>query len=204
MSSAVKAVLIDFARHELSGDEDKLTQSVPDGDPLAAFTVELGEIRAKAAAAQEKLRSAVATVRSPDGAVSVTLGPSGVLQDLRFGARAYERSPQALSGLVMQLIGRAQQKISAEVADAFSGLVGEGSAARELLDEFLPAPEPGEEAHPDDGGPVPARPEAGERPPAPPQHRPPAPPDPPQPQRGQPRRRPRLAPEEDPGDSNPW
>jgi len=161
-----------------------LTQSVPDGDPLAAFGAELGDIRAKAAAAQEKLRSAVASVQSPDGAVSVTVGPSGVLQDLRFGPRAYERSPQALSGVVLQLIGRAQQKVSAQVADAFSGMVGENSAARELLGEFLPEPAP--EPEPDRSTPQPA---AEERPP---------------PQRGQPRRRPRPAPEEDDGESNPW
>ncbi|WIX85290.1 YbaB/EbfC family nucleoid-associated protein [Amycolatopsis sp. DG1A-15b] len=173
-----------------------MTQSMPSGgDPLAAFTVELEEIRAKAAAAQEKLRSAVATVRSPDGAVTVTVGPSGVLQDLRFGPRAYERSPQTLSGLVLQLIGRAQQKVSAEVADAFSGMVGENSAARELLDEFLPEPEP-------DAGGASAPRQAPEEPPAPPQHRPQ--PGPQQPQRGQPRRRPRQAPEEDDGESNPW
>ena len=158
-----------------------MTQSVPDGDPLAAFGAELGDIRAKAAAAQEKLRSAVASVQSPDGAVSVTVGPSGVLQDLRFGPRAYERSPQALSGVVLQLIGRAQQKVSAQVADAFSGMVGENSAARELLGEFLPEPEP----EPDRSTP---QPPAEERPP---------------PQRGQPRRRPRP-PEEDDGESNPW
>jgi DNA-binding protein YbaB len=183
-------------------DEDKVTQSVPPGggagDPFAAFTVELAEIRARAAAAQEKLRSAVATVQSPDGAVSVTLGPSGVLQDLRFGPRAYERPPQALSGLVLQLIGRAQQKVSAQVADAFSGMVGENSPARELLDEFLPAPEPGEPPQPD-GGAFPPPPEAGERPPAPRR-----PPNPPQPQRGQPRRRPRPEPDEDNGETNPW
>ena len=161
-----------------------MTQSVPDGDPLAAFGAELGDIRAKAAAAQEKLRSAVASVQSPDGAVSVTVGPSGVLQDLRFGPRAYERSPQALSGVVLQLIGRAQQKVSAQVADAFSGMVGENSAARELLGEFLPEPEPDPE--PDRSTPQAA---AEERPP---------------PQRGQPRRRPRPAPEEDDGESNPW
>ncbi|MDX3187382.1 YbaB/EbfC family nucleoid-associated protein [Streptomyces sp. MN03-5084-2B] len=160
-----------------------MTQSVPDGDPLAAFGAELGDIRAKAAAAQEKLRSAVASVQSPDGAVSVTVGPSGVLQDLRFGPRAYERSPQALSGVVLQLIGRAQQKVSAQVADAFSGMVGENSAARELLGEFLPEPDP--EPEPDRSTP---QPPAEERPP---------------PQRGQPRRRPRP-PEEDDGESNPW
>ncbi|WP_235190718.1 YbaB/EbfC family nucleoid-associated protein [Amycolatopsis rifamycinica] len=177
-----------------------MTQSVPSGgDPLAAFTVELEEIRAKAAAAQERLRSATASVQSPDGAVSVTLGPSGVLQDLRFGPRAYERPPQALAGLVMQLVGRAQQKVSAEVADAFSGMVGENSAARELLDEFLPEP-PEDDAAPAGKSEVFMPEQEAEdrppRPPSPPQNRPPQP--------GQPRRRPRPAPDEDDGESNPW
>jgi DNA-binding protein YbaB len=188
-----------FAVPHLSRDEDELTQSVPPGDPLAAFTVELEEIRAKAAAAQETLRSATASAQSPDGAVSVTDGPSGVLQDLRFGPRAYERPPHALSGMVLQLIGRAQQKVSAQVASAFEGMVGESSAARELLDEFLPAPEP-------DAGPPPGKSdvfmpeqEAEDRPPAPPRRQPPPPP-----QHGPPRRRPRPAPEEDDGESNPW
>jgi DNA-binding protein YbaB len=184
--------------HDLSRDEDKLTQSVPAGDPLAAFTADLEEIRAKAAVAQEKLRSAVATAQSPDGAVSVTIGPSGVLQDLRFGPRAYERPPQALSSLVLQLIGRAQQKVSAQVADAFGGMVGESSAARELLDEFLPAPEPDEGTPTDKSDVFLPEQEAEERPP----HRPQ--PNPQPPQHGQPRRRPRPAPEEDDGESNPW
>ncbi|WP_284744327.1 YbaB/EbfC family nucleoid-associated protein [Amycolatopsis sp. RTGN1] len=170
-----------------------MTESVPGGDPLAAFTADLDEIRAKAAAAQEKLRSAVATVQAPDGAVSVTVGPSGVLQELRFGPRAYERPPQALSGLVMQLIGRAQQKVSAQVADAFGGMVGESSAARELLDEFLPAPD--ESTPPDKSDVFLPEQEAEDRPP----HRPPSPP-----QQGPPRRRPRPAPAEDDDESNPW
>ncbi|WP_328616620.1 YbaB/EbfC family nucleoid-associated protein [Amycolatopsis sp. NBC_00355] len=187
-----------------------MTQSVPPGggagDPLADFSAELEELQAKAAAAQERLRAAVATVQAPDGAVSVTVGPSGVLQELRFGPRAYERPPQALSSLVMQLIGRAQQKVSAEVADAFSGMVGENSAARELLTEFLPEPEPAEGTPP--GG-AKFMPEADDRPPSPPpppRQRPPGPPppNPQQQQHGQPRRRPRPAPDEDDGESNPW
>jgi DNA-binding protein YbaB len=189
-----------FAVPHLSRDEDELTQSVPPGDPLAAFTVELEEIRAKAATAQETLRSATASVQSTDGAVSVTVGPSGVLQDLRFGPRAYERPPQALSGLVMQLIGKAQQKVSTQVADAFSGMVGENSAARELLDEFLPAPEPDAGPPPDKSDVFMPEQEADDRPPPPP-HRPPQPPPP---QRDQPRRRPRPTPDEDDGESNPW
>ncbi|WP_240521705.1 YbaB/EbfC family nucleoid-associated protein [Amycolatopsis vastitatis] len=179
-----------------------MTQSVPPGgDPLAAFTAELGEIQAKAAAAQERLRSAAATVQAPDGAVSVTVGPSGVLQDLRFGPRAYSRSPQALSALVMQLIGRAQQKVSAEVAAAFSGMVGENSAAREMLEEFLPEPEPDEGTPPEKSETFMPEQEAEDRPPAPPPLRPP---NPQRPQRDQPRRRPRPEPEEDDGESNPW
>lgn len=183
-----------------------MTQSVPPrGDPLAGFSAELEEIQAKAAAAQEQLRSAVATVQAPDGAVTVTVGPSGVLQDLRFGPRAYERPPQALSGLVMQLIGRAQQKVSAQVADAFSGMVGADSAARELLDEFLPAPEPDEPAPPGKSDVFLPEQEAEDRPPRPPSppHQAP-PPGPPRPQQGPPRRRPRPEPEDDDGESNPW
>ncbi|MGW4058472.1 YbaB/EbfC family nucleoid-associated protein [Amycolatopsis sp. NPDC004747] len=171
-----------------------MTQSVPDGDALAAFGAELAEIQAKAAAAQEKLQAATAGAQSPDGAVSVTVGPSGVLQDLRFGPRAYERPPQALSGLVMQLIGRAQQKVSAQVAEAFSGMVGENSAARGLLDEFLPSPEPDEGPQPGKSEAFRPEQEAPDRPP----HRPPQPP-----QHGQPRRRPRPEPDED-DESNPW
>ncbi len=174
-----------------------MTQSVPDGDALAAFGAELAEIQAKAAAAQEKLQAATASVQSPDGAVSVTVGPSGVLQDLRFGPRAYERPPQALSGLVLQLIGRAQQKVSAQVADAFSGMVGENSAARGLLDEFLPPPEPDEGPPPGKSEVFMPEQEAADRPPSPP-HRPPPP------QHGPPRRRPRPEPDEDDGESNPW
>lgn len=185
----------------LSRDEDELTHSVPpDGDPLAAFTVELEEIKAKAAAAQERLQSATASAQSPDGAVSVTVGPSGVLQDLRFGPRAYERPPHALAGMVMQLVGRAQQKVSAQVADAFGGMVGESSAARELLDEFLPQPEPETPPPPGKSDVFMPEQEAEDRPPAPPHRPPPGPP----PQQGPPRRRPRPAPEEDEGESNPW
>ncbi|GHF86875.1 YbaB/EbfC family nucleoid-associated protein [Amycolatopsis bartoniae] len=164
----------------------------PGGDPLAAFTAEVEAIQARAAAAQEQLRNAVATAQSPDGAVTVTIGPSGILQDIRFGPRAFQRSPEALSGEVMQLVGKAQREVSAEVADAFSGMVGENSDARALLDQFLPAPEQ-DEAPEDDGDTFTPQPDEDE--PAPPPAQRPQPP----------RRRPsRPAPDEDDEDNNPW
>lgn len=191
--------------------EDKLTESPPPNgsteDPFASLDARIEEMQAKAAAAQEQLANAVATVQAPDGSVSVTLGASGVLQDLKFGARAYERPPQALAGLVMQLVGRAQQKVSAEVAGAFDGLVGESSAAREVLDEFLPPPEDDdEEAPPDDGDTLAPEQEAEDRTPPPPQQPQQQPQrNPRQPLRGQPRRRPRPEPDEDDYDEiQPW
>lgn len=191
--------------------EDKLTESVPPSgsteDPFASLDARIEEMQAKAAAAQEQLANAVATVQAPDGSVSVTLGASGVLKDLKFGARAYERPPQALAGLVMQLVGRAQQKVSAEMADAFDGLVGENSAARELLDDFLPPLEDDEEAPTDDGDTLAPEQEAEDRTPPPPPQQPQRQPqrDPRQPLRGQPRRRPRPEPDEDDYDEiQPW
>jgi DNA-binding protein YbaB len=174
--------------------EDKLTQSVPPddgaGDPFAALNARIEEMQTKAAAAQEQLENAVATAQSPDGAVSVTLGATGALKDLKFGARAYERPPQALAGLVMQLIGRAQQKVSAEVSEAFGGLVGEDSAAMEVLEEFLPAPAEDEEEPPPAEDTLEPEQEAEDRTPPPPAR------GPQQPIR-QPRRRPRPDDDED-------
>jgi DNA-binding protein YbaB len=117
-----------------------LTQFEPSGgaDSIAGLTAELEQLKATAEQVQESIRSAAATVAAPDGAVTVTVGPSGVLQDLTFGNRAYQRPPEALASLVMQLIGTAQKQVGAQVAGAFSGLVGEDSQAMQILDEFLP------------------------------------------------------------------
>jgi DNA-binding protein YbaB len=62
--------------------EDKLTQFAPagDGDPLGSFTAELEEIKAKAEEMTERLRAASATVRAPDGAVTVTVGARACIE----------------------------------------------------------------------------------------------------------------------------
>ncbi|GAB2986352.1 YbaB/EbfC family nucleoid-associated protein [Amycolatopsis acidiphila] len=152
-----------------------------DGDPLAAFDAELQLIKAKAEEVQARLRTASSTMRAPDGAVTVTVGPSGVLQEISFGAGAYQRPPEALSALVMQLVAAAQKAVSAEVSGAFADLVGEDSAAMEVLHEFLPEPERDDE---DEDGPAAPPPP----PPAPPRQRPPR----------------RPADEDDDHDNEPW
>jgi DNA-binding protein YbaB len=154
-----------------------------DGAPLAAFDAELQLVKERAEEVQERLRTASSTVRAPDGAVTVTVGASGVLQGISFGARAYQRPPEALSALVMQLVASAQKAVSAEVSGAFADLVGEGSTAMAVLQEFLPERDDEEDAV----GPA----------------TPPPPPAAPVPPRQQPPRRP--APEDDEDeDNNPW
>lgn len=183
--------------------EDEVTQFAQggDGDPLASYTAEVEDIKAKAEEMTERLRTAAGTARTPDGAVSVTVGAAGVLQEITFGAKAYHRPPEALSATVMQLIATAQKQVSAEVYGAFGGLVGgEGSEAISILQEFLPQP--------DDEEDEPAPPAAAPPPPPPHQQHPPPPAAPPRPQENppspSPRRPPRSAPVEDDLDNNPW
>ncbi|WP_236796210.1 YbaB/EbfC family nucleoid-associated protein [Amycolatopsis sp. GM8] len=174
---------------------ETLTQFAPpggDGDPFAAFDAELQQIKARAEEVQERLRTASATVRAPDGAVTVTVNASGVLQEIHFTPAAYRRPPEALSAMVMKLIGEAQQRVSAEVSGAFGDLVGPDSQAMEILREFVPE---SDEEDDQEGTPAP--------PPPPP---PPPPPSQPRQQAPQPPRRPtRPAPVDDEDeDNNPW
>lgn len=178
----------------------------------------------------ERLRTATGTARTPDGAVSVTVGAAGVLQGITFGAKAYHRPPEALSATVMQLVATAQKQVSAEVYDAFGGLVGgEGSEAMSILQEFVPQPDEEDEPAPEATPPPPppplrpplpsarqqplppdsSRPQTASRPQPP--SRPPQPwssphpaAEPPQQQGPPPRRPPRSAPVEDDPDNNPW
>lgn len=142
----------------------------PSGEELlASFDEELARVKAMAETVQERLQKATATVAAPDGAATVTVGPGGALMNLKFGSRAFSRSPEQLASLVMQLIGKAQLKASGEMMTAFGAMVGEGSQAMELLNQFIPT-DPN--AEPQD---------AGEWPPAQPAEEAPEPPAPPSP-----------------------
>jgi DNA-binding protein YbaB len=174
-----------------------LTQFAPtgDGDPLASLNAELEEIKAKAEEMTERLRAASATVRAQDGAVTVTVGAGGVLQEITFGTKAYKRPPEALSALVMQLIAAAQKEVSAEVYGAFGGLVGESSDAMAVLQEFLPEPDEDEDQT------TPPPPPPATPPPPPPPAAPPWQHGPQQPSQHRPSR---PAPVEDNEDNEPW
>lgn len=157
---------------------------------FAQFTAELEELRTKAEQVQNRIRSASATARSADGAVTVTVGPGGVVQNLTLDSRAYRRPPEALSALILQLIGVAGRQVSTQVAAALSTLVGEDSQAMRLLEEFAPQ-----------------EPDADQRAePAPPRPPPPAPPRQPAQQQSSRRTqaRPPVAEDDDADFEDPW
>lgn len=113
--------------------------STPDPDELLRqLDPGIAELKAKAEQAQEQLVSSSATKRSPDGAVSVTVGPGGNLTGLELTERAYQQSPTQLAALIMRLSGQAQQQVAAVMMEAFTGLVGPNSPALDVLTPFLP------------------------------------------------------------------
>jgi DNA-binding protein YbaB len=118
---------------------------------------QIARLREQAEQVQERIRTAAATVSSPDEAVTVTVAAGGAVTDVQFSDRAYQRPPKQLAGLLMQMIGKAQRKVGEDVSTAFAGLVGKDSTAMSLLNEFQP-PEPPPEPQPQAAPPPPAPP----------------------------------------------
>ncbi|MEU7785688.1 MULTISPECIES: YbaB/EbfC family nucleoid-associated protein [unclassified Amycolatopsis] len=151
------------------------------------------EMQTKAAALTEAISAAGATVRTRDGAVTVTLAPNGALTNLELGHRACELGPARLTATIMGAVRDAQRQTARAVADSFATINGDGEST-DMVRSFLP-PDP-----PPDGdfaAPEPPETTPPPAPPAPP--RPPAPPAPP----SAPRRRPPADDHFD-DESNPW
>lgn len=119
------------------------------------------EMQEKAGALQEALGGASATVRSRDGAVSVTIAPNGALQELELGHRACELGPARLTATIMEAVRDGQRQAARTVADSFASIAGEGESA-DVIRSFLPPveDEPADFADPE--------PETESAPPAPP------------------------------------
>jgi DNA-binding protein YbaB len=97
----------------------------------------IADLKARADEAAERLSTSSATRQSKNGSVSVTVGPGGNLMGLNLNEQAYEQPPAKLAAEIMRLAGQAQQQVSADVAAAFSGLVGPNSPAMDVLSPFL-------------------------------------------------------------------
>ncbi|HEY0449745.1 YbaB/EbfC family nucleoid-associated protein [Actinophytocola sp.] len=97
-------------------------------------------LAAKAGRLREEITAATATASSADGAVTVTLSPTGALQDISFSAKASGLTPDELGPLVMRTVHEAQRQASARVEASVRQLGDESTM--DFLRQFMPTPEP--------------------------------------------------------------
>jgi DNA-binding protein YbaB len=107
---------------------------------LRALREKTQGIEARVQELRAGLESASATASSPDGAVTVTLSPTGALQNISFSAKAAGHKPEALGPLVMSAVRAAQRQVSAKLTESLQG-VGDQSTM-DFFRRFVPEPEP--------------------------------------------------------------
>ena len=132
---------------------------------LDDFEAKLADLQRKSADLQENFEASRATASSPDGAVTITVGPNGGLLDLQLGHRATELGPARLTALIMQTAQAAQKQAAQKVMAAFEPL-GEGSEAMRMVSDSIPSDEV-EDDDADYAGPEYAEPEPAPAPPPP-------------------------------------
>jgi DNA-binding protein YbaB len=97
------------------------------------------DLETKATQLRTELANASATATSPDGAVTVTLSPTGALQDISFSPKASTVKPEALGPLVMKTVQAARREVSnrvtASLAEQFSD-----PATMDFITQFMPKP----------------------------------------------------------------
>lgn len=108
---------------------------------LAQLREQAADLETKAAQLRAELNNATATATSQDGAVTVTLSPTGALQNITFAAAAAKVPPEKLGPLVMQTAQAAQLKVSERVTASLSGQFG-GTETMDFITRFMPTPEP--------------------------------------------------------------
>ncbi|MCX2947144.1 YbaB/EbfC family nucleoid-associated protein [Lentzea sp. NEAU-D7] len=160
------------------------------------YEAKLADLKQKSEDLTENFAASSATVTSKDGAVTVTVGPNGGLQNLQLGPRAVEMGGPRLTALILETARAAQKQAATQVLELFKPL-GEGTEAYQMVSDSIPDDEVEEDDDPydeiDDDEPEPA--------PAPPVNRPVAP-QPPAPPAAARVRRPADDDEDD--DNQPW
>jgi DNA-binding protein YbaB len=111
---------------------------------LRALKEKAQGMEARAEELRAGLERASATASSPDGAVTVTLSPTGALQHISFSAKAAGHKPDALGPLVMSAVRSAQREVSAKLTESLQDSVGDQSTM-DFFRRFVPEPEPEEQ-----------------------------------------------------------
>lgn len=96
-------------------------------------------LKAEAEQAGAALAAARVTRVSQDMSVTVTVNPSGGLEDLLLTARATQLGPTRLAAVVLDTYAKACADAARSTLEIMSGLVGNNSEAMEFLRSTLPA-----------------------------------------------------------------
>ncbi|MET1072034.1 MAG: YbaB/EbfC family nucleoid-associated protein [Umezawaea sp.] len=111
---------------------------------LADMQTRMADLQQKSAELTENLAASSATVSSKDGAVTVTIAPTGALQHLELTPRATGMSPSRLTASIMEAVHRGQRAASDKMVEAFAPL-GEGTESMDLVLSFIPPDEDDED-----------------------------------------------------------
>jgi DNA-binding protein YbaB len=99
----------------------------------------LTDIERRARDVQDRLGAVDATVTSPDGAVTVTVAPGGLLQRLVIHEVARRLSHIQLAEKITSSVAQAHAEAARAAADVLTPLLGERSSGMDLVRAQLPA-----------------------------------------------------------------
>ncbi|AGZ38792.1 YbaB/EbfC family nucleoid-associated protein [Actinoplanes friuliensis] len=102
--------------------------------------------RASFSTLQQQMREISASATSARHEVTVTVGQSGVLTDIRFPTSAYKRlTPAELTATIMQTFAEAKEEATSQAAAILAPMLPDGMDARAMVsgqagvDTYLPA-----------------------------------------------------------------
>lgn len=123
--------------------EDFAGMATGETDPdrmLADITARAERLRHTAAGVAAQLAETSGTGRSPDGAVTAIVAPTGALKDIKVTARAASMQPDQLSRSIMAAVRAAQAQASQAMVAAFAPL-GEGTDTMNMILSHIPKPD---------------------------------------------------------------
>ncbi|GLZ39184.1 YbaB/EbfC family nucleoid-associated protein [Actinokineospora sp. NBRC 105648] len=112
---------------------------------LADFETKVADLQRKATDFKQAVDSSATTEQSEDGAVTVSVAPSGALTDLRLTDAAMTKSADELAAEILALTRQARQTAAQSVATAFVPLGGDSGVVQRIpvpAEEAPSTPEP--------------------------------------------------------------
>lgn len=115
--------------------------SVTDPGYVESYRQRLDDIQQRAQGASAQLGEIMATAHSDDRSVSVTVNPSGGLQDLQLSKGVEGKSAQQLQRLILDTAHKAQAEAGRQVEEAMQPLLGESEGMDFLRSQLAREPE---------------------------------------------------------------